>query len=313
MISLLERIKTPRLSELGAVVGLTSEKHKKSLSDHQKRYIAYKILNQIISIVLYLVIGIVGFAIVGLSILMTGILLSVNSSLVSGAIAILYILSILLSLQISIRITSTVLDRYYADTLSFVTALYLLLEIHQEDALLLPTQRGIVLKRIRALKRIITLLSYQYTSGSSTSTGLAQDIFRKMEFFVSEKEDQVLAPSTRTRSTLEKELMSLVEILLTSQYGEFKYGKKIPEKNEIQTTRSIRIVRGTIRIVGFVIPLFILIGLMAYPDQLSFIEPYNNIVALVCFFWLLLGIDANLNLGVVDRITGLAKTMKDLR
>ena len=306
------RSKSATLKELGNAIGMTLENHEKALAAHQKRFTTYSIISQLVSWVIYILLAITTLFIVTAAFFLSG-LFSIESNIVTAFFMVLYVLSVFMALQIANRLTSTIIDGYYADTLCFVTSLYLLLEIHQEDALLLPTQRNISLKRARALKRIIALLSYQYTSAASTPNKLAQDAFKKLEYFVEEKEYQILAPTARTRSVLEKELLSLVEILLTSHYGEFKYSRKHVKNTEVLASRSNRMIRGATRVIGFVLPIIILIGLIIYPNQFKIIEPYNNIVALVSFAWLLLAIDANLNLGVVDRVAGLARTIKELR
>ena len=67
------------------------------------------------------------------------------------------------------------------------------------------------------------------------------------------------------------------------------------------------------RIIGIAVPVFILFLLYYYPDQITNTGLDKNIIGLVAIAWFLLTIDASLGLGVVERISGLAKAIKDLK
>lgn len=310
--SVWSRLNSPNLVELGATIGLTKDYHKKLLSNFQNRYKSFTIWNTILSYLLYFLLAAISIFAIAIAFSITGLLTN-QPKIASTIFVVIYIFAVILALQIASRLTSTFIDGYYADTLSFVSCLYLLLEIHQEDALVFPTQRNVSLRRVRALKRNITLLAYQYTGITVTPNQLAQVTFKDMEYFVEEKESQILTPTSKTRITLEKELLSFVKILLTSQYGDFEYSRKRVKTTDIPMSQSNLIARRVFRVLNFILPLSILIGLAAYPNQFKVLEPYDNFAVLGSITWLLLAVDASLNLGIMDRFAGLAKTIKELR
>ena len=74
-----------------------------------------------------------------------------------------------------------------------------------------------------------------------------------------------------------------------------------------------RLASGLPRFFGIVLPLT-LMGLYLWrPDLLPFINLSPDVVTLIFLAWLLLSIDALLNLGVVSGLANLAKGLKELK
>ena len=69
---------------------------------------------------------------------------------------------------------------------------------------------------------------------------------------------------------------------------------------------------GIMKLLATLFPLVLLILMYFLPSQFEFLGIEKRVVALISLAWLLLAIDANLKLGVVDRVSSLAKAFKDL-
>ena len=104
----------------------------------------------------------------------------------------------------------------------------------------------------------------------------------------------------------------LVHILLHRNFEDASY--ELPALPElVPQSRLGQFTSLLSRIVGIAVPGFILGMLYMYPDRINNTGLDKNIVGLISLAWILLTIDASLGLGVVERISGLAKAIKDLK
>lgn len=310
------QIPNPTLSELTALVGidLENEQYAKAINTHQNRMRFYFIVNAVLAAVLYFAIALLAIALIVLMVFFVnrGSIVWGNSKFLSWIYLILFYVIIAISFRLAGRISSTILDRYYADSLAYSACLNLFIHLNKENSLMLTRERQHLLIRIRGLRRYLILLSYQYPTSELGPTNWARSQFKQMEMFVREKESQIIAPQVDTQSKMSAELYNLSKILLMAQYGEFRY-ESISEMDEVAITQEIRTKGWLIRFLGLISPLILLAVNYYFRESLQAIGFDNQIVALVGLAWLLLALDANLNLGIVERITSLAKAMRELR
>jgi hypothetical protein len=301
--------------ELGSALGMDiqNETVKSSLERQQKRFNVYKRLYVGFSWLGYLLIlgtPAVILIVVVASLLNVGIL---TGSMVSKII--LYALIFLITyiaFKAANRIVSVLLDRYYADTLSFVTCLYLLANLTKKNSLAYPKDRKQLLVRIRALRKYLILLPHQFATTNLPPNSLASSQFRHMAEFTEDKENQIIAPSANSQHDLFVELKALLEILGSGNYGEFQYPASDTTNATPIPSKPNGMFGDILKLLGTVLPLFLLLLMYLYPNQFSFLGLENKVIALISLAWLLLAIDANLKLGVVDRVSSLAKAFKDL-
>jgi uncharacterized membrane protein len=306
----------PSLTELSALVGinLENEQYAKAISTHQNRMMFYFAINGLLASVVYLAIGAVllFFVVFTFIIMSRGDIPPSLSRNTSWITTILFFFVFGTILQLAGRISSTILDRYYADSLAYLACLNLIVHLNKENSLMLTRERQHLLIRVRGLRRYIILLSYQYPTRELGSKNWAHSQFKQMETFIREKESQIIAPQADTQSKISTELYDFLKILLTAQYGDFKY-QSVPESEETVQTQENQTRSWVIRFLGLISPIILIIVNYYFKEQLQAIGLDNQIVALVGLAWLLLALDANLNLGIVDRIASLAKAMRELR
>lgn len=298
----------PALLELAAILGMSlgGEADLFSLKQHQERFAQYKFRYKALSFIGYLVIGVPLLLVYFFVLILFG-LAEYNVLVWVPTLLLFYI-----SYQISKRMVSIWFDRRYADTLSFVTCLYLLLNLAKEHALARTKDRRQVLARIRALRRYLSLMPYQFSVTDTSSNSWARAQFSGMETFIEEKENQIIAPFANAQIDLFMELRAFLEILLRGNYGDFKYASLFTAGQPVPVTPSRGILGGILRFLGSITPLILLLLLFFFPERLNFLGIENKVISYVSLAWLLLAIDANLKLGIVQGVSSLAKTIKEL-
>ena len=295
------------LKELGGALGMNikNETVASSFARGQRRFDLYKRLYLSFSVIGYLLIGVPMFIFLAAVFALSGI--NYNNWALIPILMLFY-----MCYKLSNRIVSVLLDRYYADTLSFVTCLYLLANVAKQDALAQPQDRKQLLARIRGLRKYLILLPHQFATSSLPQTSLAPTQFRSMAEFTEEKENEIIAPCASTQLELFAELQAFSDVLLTANYGEFKYKSSALAETPTSSDSSTGALTGILKLIGTVLPLALLLFMYFFPAQFSFLGIENKVVALVSLAWLLLAIDANLKLGIVDRVSSLAKAFRDL-
>jgi hypothetical protein len=312
----------PDLLKLGELAGLSSEEQQKCLKAHSGRLKKFRTFSVLVMLTSYLLIVAIGFVaadvILDRVFHIPNILDTLSSLPTARMIAVILVFSIpwgiyvFLAALIGRKISSTLLDRQFADTLAFTTSLHLFLQLSLDGGLLLSENRNRAIKRTRGLRRSLILLSYQFSSPGSRAVDWAQRYFKNLEYFAEDLERHMLIPKTETWPKLLENLYSFTRVLLTSRYGEFEVEEIAPLPEEKIETPSRRIAHSLLRILGLFTPLILFLGMVFYPNLFNF-GAYNGIVALVSLAWLLLAIDTSLNLGFVDRVSTLAKAIKELK
>lgn len=306
-----EKSSAPSLLELGEELGLNTRDKSVEflLQQHQKRFQTYKSLYVVFSLLGYLLIG--GFALT-LFAFVAVLLFDFESTDFNVFIYVFIFMLAYIAFKTASRIVSVLVDHYYADTLSFVTCLYLLANLAKENALARARDRNQLVRRARALRKYLILLPYQFQVTDAPSHSWARQQFRLMEQFAEAKENQIIAPSTGSQMDIFAELRAFLEILLTGNYGEFKYESPSGAETALQASPSRSTVGSLLKFLGTITPLIILLLLYFFPKQLGFLGIENRVISLVSLAWLLLAIDSNLRLGIVERISTLAKAIKEL-
>lgn len=300
------------LIELGGVLGMDIQDNavKSAFNRQQSRLNTYKRLSIGFSSTVYVLIGVFISLIFICLVSFLGI-----SDFISNNISIVlypyFIMSGYVGYKSANRMVSAVLDRHYADMLSFVTCLYLFANLARENVLAQSRDRKQLLARIRALRQYLILLPHQFSASDLPPSGLVLTQFRCMAEFTEDKENQIIVPCANSQNDLFVEFHALLEILLSMNYGEFRY--KSPTEATLPPSKdSNRVFIGVLKFLGSVFPLALLLLVYFFPEQIHFLGIDSKVIVLVSMAWLLLAIDANLKLGIVERVSSLAKVFKDL-
>lgn len=223
-----------------------------------------------------------------------------------------WILTIVSSILIGIlalKIATILVDQHFADTLALLSGIYLLIILEKETSLADPEARRHILARIRTLRRSIVLLSLMYAKEDDLWSVVH---FRQLENFVCERERWVLAPQSQTLDDLRRDFGQFVEMLVMGQFGNFAWDSETFQRIT-PTVAERKPAEKVIRFLAGILPFLLLLFLFLFPSQISAIGFDRNAVTLFLLAWLLLAIDSGLNLGLMERVSGLAKTFKDLR
>ena len=293
--------------ELGKTICFDNEQANRTLSKHRLRLIVYNLLS--ISI---------HFSFLIFSALLVGVVLYnfyITAQSFNMAIPIFIVLTGFMTFGLSsviallsLRISSILVDRHFADTLALMSGIYLLVFLEKESSLSDPEVRRDIWERIRILRRNITLLSLTLSTANDPWPAIH---FKQLENFVREREHWVIAPQAQTLDDLRRDFGSFVDMLVTGQYGDFTWDmSKVPQTI---TPAERKPAEKVIRFLAGSLPFVLLLILFLFPLQISAMGFDHNVVTLFLLGWLLLAIDSGLNLGLVERASGLAKTFKDLR
>jgi hypothetical protein len=302
------------LVAIGKAVGIKDEEKINILNAHQKRHVYYQTVSAVLTFfIMYIPLALSAFLTIFSTIIITNF-----AHLNTDSIAFKFSMSILLVIitwtvgLYGIRIASFIADRYFADTLCIMASLDLLIELSRDNSLVVSDMQRSLLFKLRILARNILLLPYCYESPYDANNAWASEYFKVMAGRVREYERWVIAPKENTLSDLRKEINELTHMFISRNFGSVSY--ELPPVPEIiPQSRQSQFARLIVRFIGVAIPGFILVILYLYPIQVSNTGLDKNIVGLIALAWILLTIDASLGLGVVEKISGLAKAIKDLK
>ena len=307
------RKRYPSIGELGNVIGIQKDDQTKALKTHERRYKAYNFISEFLSLFFYFLMA-MGIIIVFAYLLVlfgvfTGNPTSVSNKPVQGLVSILILVVAFLLLQIADRITSIILDKQYADTLSFIAGLNLFVQLAQEGSLHNRETKFVILRRVRGVRSFIKLLSYQHIDKNDETNDWIRAYFAKMERFVEDIERQIVAPTVKTREKLLEVLYPFLNILLNEMYGEFKY----QDNTDLINSKPERTLSNGLRFFRVLTPIVLLVILFLFKNQLQILDPYIGLVSLILIIFILIAVDSNLNLGIMDRFSNIAKAIKELK
>lgn len=292
--------------ELGQTICFDDEQANQILLQHRPRLDVYNFLSAILYFSFLIVAAPVMlfsyfFILAQLTFNMQGLIFYILSN------AMIFIVTISICI-LALKISIVLINRHFADTLALISGIYLLIFLEKESTLANPESRRDILHRIQTLRRNIVLLSAMFSNKNDTWPTAH---FRKMEQFVSERERWAIAPQEQTLADLRQDFSAFLEILVTGEYGKFEWDDSedltlaTPEAEQKPAERIARFLAS-------ILPFVLLLILFIFPAQIKAIGFDNNIVGLFLLAWLLLAIDSSLKLGMVERASAFAKTIKDL-
>ncbi|MFN8398912.1 MAG: hypothetical protein U0X74_02775 [Anaerolineales bacterium] len=300
----------PNISEVGKSIKLEPKKLEENFVAHEKQLKVYGFLSTVIYFSLAFILG--GGLIVLAAYANLKIQAFYHSSFILDASNIIFIFIGLLSAIVAAKIVGVLLNRTFADSLILPSSLFLVIDLYQDGDLSNPEFRRHILERIRILRRNTLLLSQTFTTPSIDNNQEAVSQLRSIETYIREREGWVIAPKKNTLSLLRKDFDKLAVILISGQYGEFKSSTKRKPK-ETASPNPPSFGDKVLSVIFTLFPYGILAVLYFAPDLILRIGIEANVTFLIAIAWILLSIDARLKLGLVERVTGLAKTMKELR
>lgn len=211
-----------------------------------------------------------------------------------------------------LKIASILTARHYGDTLSIVAGVRLLIILDQEPSLSDPLSKRIIISNLQQLRRALVLLQQTFNINTSNETHELYDHFYHMEKFVRDMEQTVILSSSKTLINLKEDFSKFIPILISSQYGDFKW-KKIKRNAKITPKpKLVRFAEGFVKFLASVTPFILILSIFIIPKYYLENGVNPNWVMVASLSWILLVIDAYLNLGIVERASGVLKTMKDL-
>ena len=299
-------LKRASYNELGRAISF-DDKTNTYIPFHKKRLALYDFLQVFAYIFVFLILAIFLFFAIAIS------FAALNVSFTSQGVlenSILFVLLIIIAI-FALRIAVIFVDKHYADTLSAISSIYLLIELEQDDVITDPEKRRELLNRVRILERNIQLLPLCFSSGSSQNDLWIYSYFKKIENYVREREKWVVAPTEKTLKTLREDFSTLADIMISGNYGEFISKEK--EKEPGQSLTVSPKYTSLLRLLATILPFILLIAIFVFPNAINALGIDNNIVALFLLAWLLLAIDSSLRLGILDKATTIIKTIRELR
>lgn len=214
---------------------------------------------------------------------------------------------------LSIRIGSLMIRKHYADTISAMNGIYLMLELFHPDGISTPNHRKRIQRRLNFLANSIVLLAQRYRSASGENERLISEHFQSIEEYIRERERWVVLPKETTLEELRKDFAALLPILINGNYGDFIVPVK-EQKIKQEPPYWRKVAGGILGFIGLVIPIFSLMNLYVIKTQ-DFL-PANtdpNTFTAIMAAWLLLTLDGILKLGLIETFTNLVKSVRELR
>ena len=298
-----------RFDQIGKTIRIEPQTIEEEFLVHNERL---KLYNSLSTIIFFAVAIVMTILITGTFIFTSVTIQSAPlKTLVTGSFNVLSgILGILLAV-LSARIASLLLDKGFADSLILASSLYLVIDLQKYDKLSNPDFKRSILERIRILIRNIILLSQTFVDSNLEGNKEAISQLRSIEAFIHERENWVITPKKNSLELLRKDFDKLALILISGQYGEFKSKKKIMVREVAPTPPTF--TDKILQAIFFLFPYGLILVLYFKPEFISNLGLNYTTVFLVIIAWILLTIDIRLKLGFVERVAGLAKTMKELR
>ncbi|MCB0212972.1 MAG: hypothetical protein KDJ52_26755, partial [Anaerolineae bacterium] len=187
-----------------------------------------------------------------------------------------------------------------------------LFDLCHDDVLINPDKKKDLMLRLDYIASRTLMLASRYSSRNERNQDWANRHFKEMELYVRERERWIIAPVASTLENLRSDFYEISQIYIIGNYGDFSWQDLYVATDIITFRWYQRLIKGIPRLVGIMLPL-LLMGLYLWqPGLFPAIQIDANVVTLLFMAWLLLAIDATLNLGIVTGLANLAKGLKDL-
>lgn len=223
--------------------------------------------------------------------------------------AIASILLIYILIFTALRLGSVIADRAFAEALCLAESLYIVFELEQDDVLLMPFKKSRLLGRVDYLAKKVLLMSLNYLSSDTVTKQWSQQHFKKIERYIRERERWIIAPQAKTLQMLRKDFYELAGIFLSGNYREIDWEKSTTPLDRSERPAIQRTIGGLLRFIGIVVPIGFFCVMIFYPNIFGV---QSKTVSLIALVWLLLVVDASLNLHVVEHLVDVAKAFKEL-
>lgn len=239
--------------------------------------------------------------------------LSLLGSTINTSLVLFSVLALgLISLTITFRLSSLLIDRKYSRSICAVQCFYILFELKQKDVLLTTSKKEKLLRRVDYLAKKVLLIGLNYPGNDSATKVWAQNHFRKIEKYIREKEKWIIAPTSETIETLQNDFFDLAKTFLNANFGELALSDDIDTPEIEQQSQFGKIGFAILRFIGIVLPIVLMISTALVPELYKSLGIENKTISMLAIAWLLLAIDNTLKLGVAERLVNLAKAFKEI-
>ena len=210
-----------------------------------------------------------------------------------------------------IRLGILISSKKYASTLCLLACLYIVLELQQDDILSIDHIKIRLINRVDFLAKYIPLVGMNISYNDPSIREWTLQYFKTMQKYVRQLERWIIAPKSDTLQSLRKDFYTMAGILLYGNYAEMDWATLTSEDQEKQKTSVQRLGSTVQRSIGIGLPILLLVAVIFYPGIIPTGIGIDKI-SIIAIAWFLIAIDANLRLGVIDRILEIAKAIKEL-
>ena len=302
------------LTAMAEDLGIDSHKERKWLLFHDSQYKRYLYFGVLLFLILYTPVALI---------LIRGLFFMSNwmeeqnfqiSDVYSIAIPLLlYFILLSMVVYILYQLIEKIRSRAYAATVAVEACLKLLLLVSNDDIFPDPSRNYIVLKQMRVLRNSLHLVASKYRGKNEPTNIWVDEFFKKADLFLENIEKNIIAPKYSTSEKITTDLVRFSKILISGNYGEFRFRSRAAGAAEQSQTRPHSVWSLLARLIGTLVPIVLLALIYLYPELFAAFGESLNLVAMVVMFWLLLNIDAVLGTGIYDRLSGIVKSVKDLK
>ena len=219
---------------------------------------------------------------------------------------------VLLSVGISLKIVFRLRESRFSESVCVLESLRILVELEREDALNSPLQKRYLMIRMNYLSSMSLFIPNNYL-GNRYRKEWVNNQFKSISAFIQDRQSWLYAPGQDTLQDLRHDFHMLAQMYIDGSYGTFpRSGEFWP----IAVPVRRQWLRDIARLIGFLIPLGLIISILIFPDSLPpFLQSpeIQDAFIWVGTAWLFIGIDRYLNFGVLDSIVDLASGLKGLK
>jgi hypothetical protein len=217
----------------------------------------------------------------------------------------------LIFLFMIIRLGILISGKKYASTLCLLACIYIVLELQQDDILSINRIKIRLINRVDFLAKYIPLVGMNISHNDPSMREWTLQYFKTMQKYVRQLELWIIAPKSDTLQSLRKDFYTMAGILLYGNYAQMDWAALTSEDQVKQKTSVQRLGSTVQRFIGIGLPILLLYVVIFYPGIIPAGIGFDKI-SIVAIAWFLIAIDANLKLGVIDRILEIAKAIKEL-
>jgi len=211
-----------------------------------------------------------------------------------------------------IRLGILISGKKYASTLCLLACIYIVLELQQDDILSINRIKIRLINRVDFLAKYIPLVGMNISHNDPSMREWTLQYFKTMQNYVRQLERRIIAPKSDTLQSLRKDFYTMAGILLYGKYAEMDW-VALTSEDQVKQKTSVQQLGSTVqRFIGIGLPIFLLYVVIFHPEIMIPTGIGFDKISIIAIAWFLIAIDANLRLGVIDRILEIAKAIKEL-